>query len=122
MELSAIYSYYSLGILRFMAGRIIPKTKSIFEGKRSGKDARQPRNFVSIFHASIVLYTMGQYVARSINCHIRLATEPVPRTVCGKCSQACGRASYTEHSFPTKNTHPDSVFFKTRPSSSLGAV
>jgi hypothetical protein len=60
--------------------------------KRTPRNRTQ-RNRVSIFQASMVLYTIGQYVARSMNCHMRLAIEPDPRTVWGKPSQTCGRAS-----------------------------
>lgn len=42
---------------------------------------------------SIQLKTIGQYVARSTNCHIRLGIDPLPRSRCGKRSQSPGRAS-----------------------------
>ena len=47
----------------------------------------------SCLKASSELYTIGQYVARSTNCHMRLAIDPWPRTMCGKRRQVSGRSS-----------------------------
>ena len=50
---------------------------------------------------------------------MRLAIDPCPRTTCGNFWQLSGRASYTVHSLPLRNTQPVAfVRLRTRPSSS----
>jgi hypothetical protein len=48
-----------------------------------GPGQAQRRNRSSSLKASSELYTMGQTEARSTNDHMRLAIDPLPRTMCG---------------------------------------